>query len=446
MSDLLTKYDAWLMDGGPAALVIREQLEPVDGTVIYPPTFAPPSKNEKGQYNIDRFGSRFEATARWNGREERGEYGVRFEDTRADANVCLINTVGAEANRAEVIFRPDKCGGKYASLVPQVIIEAGTERVNLLDAGHRAGDAIIRFTPYGEILWDAFQALLRGGNAEPLAKAAPTSIVFGVWDSRGTQVKLPRVFRSVIRAFNVRELTRNAQFSPAVKYTANGLVKEELDQGEGEKNPLSREGFKDNPAGRSVGGVIVDGEIRREMSINLAAIRRLRVPKQSVQSAATREPNASPAKQEPFEIDLDRTMALRRYILGLSLVAATARTDERYDLREGCHLRTKPGTTRSWTLVQYDGTDVSISDLTDTLARDYANGAMSGFFGPEGAGTQSTTFDSDAANKWLALKNGEQDERRRKAPMTKQFSPAIDGSEASDAEAPAESRQKRGRT
>ena len=34
----------------------------------------------------------------------------------------------------------------YNSLVPQVIIEAGERRVNLLDAGHRAADAIVRFS------------------------------------------------------------------------------------------------------------------------------------------------------------------------------------------------------------------------------------------------------------------------------------------------------------
>jgi CRISPR-associated protein Csb1 len=440
MSDLLTTYDAWLQDGGPAALVIHEQLESVDGTVIYPPTFAPPSKNEKGQYNIDRFGVEFKANANWSDRDDRGDFAVHVSETRSDANVCLINTVGAEANRTEVVFRPDKCGGKYASLVPQIIIEAGTERVNLLDAGHRAGDAIIRFTPYGEVLWDAFQALLKSGNAEPLAKAAPTSIVFGVWDSRGTQVKLPRVFRSVIRAFNVRELTRNSQFSPAVRYTALGLVKEELDKGQGDENPLSRDGFNDNPAGRSVGGVIVDGEIRREMSINLAAIRRLSAPR-----ASLREPGAAPAKHEPVELDLERTMALRRYILGLSLVAATARTDERYDLREGCHLRTKTGTTPSWTLVRYDGTDEPVK-LTESAASNYAEKAAKEFFGPNGAGRQSTTFDSNAANKWLALGKKEQEKRRRKDPMTKQLSaPTGDDATPTETEASTASRTRRSR-
>ena len=44
-----------------------------------------------------------------------------------------------------------------------------------------------------------------------MAKIAPTSLLFGVWDSRSTQVKVARVFRSVIRAHNVRKLSRSAQ-------------------------------------------------------------------------------------------------------------------------------------------------------------------------------------------------------------------------------------------
>ena len=57
MSDLLTKFDAWLSDGGPAALVIREHLMPVEGEdgVLFPPTFAAAEEKSKfpGGYNID---------------------------------------------------------------------------------------------------------------------------------------------------------------------------------------------------------------------------------------------------------------------------------------------------------------------------------------------------------------------------------------------------------
>src|SRR5581483_2596717 len=303
----------------------------------------------------------------------------------------------------EVLFRPDKFDGKYAGLVPQVVVTAGEQRVNLLDAGHRAGDAIIRFTEVGEALFKSFQSLLDTNNAEPLAKIAPTSIVFGVWDSRGTQAKMPRVFRSVVRAYNVRRISRSAQFNRAMKYVEADAINEELDKGSGDKNPLSREGFKDNPAGNTHGGVIVDGEIRRDMIVNLTAIRRLRVPGA-----------ADPGRNDPA-----RTLALRRYILGLSLVAATAKNPERFDLREGCQLRLQRGRESEWKAVPYDGDDQPVPELTAEAAFEYAQAAAEGF-GVD-ASTRTVPFDADAANKWLALDSKEQDKRRRQNPMTKQF-------------------------
>ena len=56
----------------------------------------------------------------------------------------------------------------------------------------------------------------------PLATLAPTSLVFGVWDSRSTYVKLQRILKGYIRATNVQLRSRSAQFTPAVDYIAAG--------------------------------------------------------------------------------------------------------------------------------------------------------------------------------------------------------------------------------
>src|SRR5438094_3265146 len=149
MSDV-TKFDTWLADDGPAALVIREHLMPVEGAdgVLFPATFAA-GDNFPGGYNIDSVGD--------------------------GKNVCLIDSVGSQANRIEPLFAREK----YAGLVPQVTVKAGEKSVNLLEAGHRAGDAIVRCSALQKDLQDAFKTLLKG-NAEALAKIAPTSLVFGV--------------------------------------------------------------------------------------------------------------------------------------------------------------------------------------------------------------------------------------------------------------------------
>jgi CRISPR-associated protein Csb1 len=407
----LTKFDKWLTTDEVAALTAQQQLEPVEGPggVVFPPTFAAEDEGAKGDYNIDVFGGGYKATIDYSPPKQATiKTDISHESGR---NVCLIDSVGAEANRIEPLFKPEKCQGKYAGLVPQVNIKAGSRTVNLLDAGHRAGDAIIRFTPFGETVFEAFKALHLTNNAEPLAKCAPTSLVFGVWDSRGTQEKVPRAFRSVIRAYNVVRLTRSAQYNRATKYVEYGLVPEELDKGSGDSNPLSREGFKDNPATGSHGGVIVGGDLCRDMTINLAAIRRLRVPLES-----------DPSKDDP-----ERTLKLRRYILGLALIAATARCEDKYNLREGCQLKQKSGHKPVWREVKYEGDDADLNGLTEDAAATYAVQVAEKF------GVQTFpefAFDSKTAEKWLKLDKKQQDKLRRDKPMTKQFTPEQPAEEA----------------
>jgi hypothetical protein len=200
----------------------------------------------------------------------------------------------------------------------------------------------------------------------------------------------------------VVRLTRSAQYFRTIKYVENGLVPEELDKGDSDKNPLSREGFNDNPAGNTPGGVRVNGEIRRDMTINLSAIRRLRAP---VAGDATKN-------------DASKTLALRRYILGLSLVAATARTEDKYNLREGCQLRQKPGFKPIWREVKFEGEDSDRHDLSPERCEQYARLAANEF----GVLKQpvETEFDTKTAEQWLGLEEDQQKKLRVERPMTKQ--------------------------
>ncbi len=112
MNDL-AHYDSWLTTDEVAAIVIREPLEPVEGPdgVFFPATFAAAEDKKvfPGGYNID--------------------------PPEGDKNVCLVDSVGSQANRIEPIFAKPE----YSSLVPQIVIKAGEKSVNLLEAGHRAG-------------------------------------------------------------------------------------------------------------------------------------------------------------------------------------------------------------------------------------------------------------------------------------------------------------------
>ena len=133
-----TAYDKWLNDDGPAALVIRDYLVPVEGPegVFFPATFAA-SDGFPGGYNIDVFPSDADAALAARGLGHAKNYKPTIEQFPTAKNVCLVDSVGSPANRIEPLFARDK----YKHLVPEQVVTAGEKSINLLEAGHRAGDA-----------------------------------------------------------------------------------------------------------------------------------------------------------------------------------------------------------------------------------------------------------------------------------------------------------------
>jgi len=328
-------FDTWLAPHGPVALHLRQRLLPVEADengrgVIFPPTYA-----DIG-YNID---------------------------TLADGTrVATIDTVGSQANRLEPIFKStgkDDNGKELnplASLVPQIEIAlhkaGGTkgkkkkaegegdvdvvehiEKRSLLDLAHRSADAVVLASPtLAPEIAKAFEALHNKGNAVPLCTIAPTSLVFGVWDSRGgTGEKRPRLVRSIIRAWDVEVLHSAAQFNSVWKALSEDQQEELEKEAKAKKVKLSEKGFKDapatfrktkiqeyrdgapNPEARVLGGVIAKGAIERDVTINLVALRGLRGK------------------------DGAESMEVQKYLLSLALLAATAELE--LFLREGCLLR-----------------------------------------------------------------------------------------------------------
>jgi CRISPR-associated protein Csb1 len=327
----ISLIDSWADEPkGPVALCVRQKLVPVEGegSVIFPPTYA-----DIG-YNID---------------------------TLADGTkVATIDSVGAQANRMEPIFKAAKAGqseNPLAALVPQIDIIYGNEKtVSILEAGHRLGDAIVRSSDLREDAQKAFKLFLDTGDASALAKLSPTSLVFGVWDSRDTQAKLPRLVQSVIRAWDVTELRRSAQYNPALDYSALEVFSEEDKQkAEGRaESPLAQRGFVHVPATGAHGGVVARGPIERTITVNLVALRKL---------------------------DGENAQKLRRYILGLALVAATEPLDG--FLRQGCLLVQDENAPAEWKIVGRDGKRTPVA-LSSAVALDYAKKAVGAFgVGPD---------------------------------------------------------------
>lgn len=364
MSEVIEKYDRLLNANGPAAIVFTRKLKSVEGadSWIFPPTFA---QNESDDDDDDESGG--------------GHYQIDLLPNDSRRNVCLIDSIGSQANRMEPIFKKDP----YSGLVPQVRIKMnhGGE-VNLLDAGHRAADAVIRFSEvYGPKLNSAFRTYVAQGDCAEIVKIAPTSLVFGVWDSRGTGAKIQRIVRSVIHAYDVTASKRSATYRAAYDYTESGVIPPELDKGTGKANPLSQEGFKYSLATNTHGGVLVKGEIQQEAVVNLVALR-----------------------------TLTEDISTKRYLLGLALVALSYTHQEGFNLREGCLLcaATKPDYHGRWKVVSFDGNEdeETFKSFTHDEALTFAQAAAQqvGIEQP-----QPDVFDDQTAKKWLAI-----DRKRRK--------------------------------
>lgn len=334
-----TLVDSWLAADGPIALRLRQKLLPVEADesgrgVVFPPTYA-----DIG-YNID---------------------------TLADGTrVATIDTVGSQANRLEPIFKSTgkDAEGKelnaLANLVPQIEIvlhraggdDGHIEKRSLLDLAHRSADAVVHASPtLAPEIAKAFEVLRNKGNAAPLAAIAPTSLVFGVWDSRGSSgEKRPRLVRSIIRAWDVEVLHSAAQFNSVWKALSEEQQTTLEKEAKTKKIKLSVKGFADapatfrtdknqfidgapNPEARVLGGVLAKGGIERDVTINLVALRGIRGK------------------------DAAETTEVQKYLLGLALLAATA--DLELFLREGCLLRY--ANDDAWTKVPRRGDPIGVN-------------------------------------------------------------------------------------
>src|SRR6185437_13790121 len=99
------KFDGWLTTDNVAAIVIREPLVPVEGAdgVIFPATYAAAEDKKvfPGGYNIDPPPETTTTVIEiGNDRTKR----VTVEAKASAKNVCLIDSVGSQANRIEPIF------------------------------------------------------------------------------------------------------------------------------------------------------------------------------------------------------------------------------------------------------------------------------------------------------------------------------------------------------
>ena len=329
------------------AITFRRALEPLEGrdVAIFPPTY-PAGRTTK----THRFDTPYPVN-----------------ETKGGMRICDLDSTQSQANRMEAAFT-----AALGEVVPHHVVEAGGRRVELLALPHRIADAAIRATGLGAHIRTCFESI-ESGDAVPMARIAPTSLVYGAWDSRDTRIGVPRAVRSEICAHDVSVLTRSVRYSGAFGQEALGLTDREWAKGAGA-------GFAMTPSVDRPGGVLVHGDIVHSASILVHVLRTYRTGAGSEVLAA--------------------------YLLGLAL-GGLLHAGRDYHLRSGCTL--VPAEAGRWQVVRSDGAREAIEIDACRAERELraAARAWAEAAGVELGGAPAVhAFDADAARSKMTGSSG----------------------------------------
>ena len=177
------------------ALTYHQALEPVEGEDGGgPPPDVPWPAGEQGQ----------------------GRTALRVRDQRSGGRkrMCELDTVQSQANRMEASYR-----GSLAELIRGTRSRRGT--VGWISP--RSGSA-----------WRTRRSVRRSSRSPRAIRRrslAPTSLVYGAWDSRDTWVKVRRAIASRIEAHDVVECTRSAQYTGSFRRRRARSYRRRMEEG-----------------------------------------------------------------------------------------------------------------------------------------------------------------------------------------------------------------------
>jgi CRISPR-associated protein Csb1 len=344
----------------PAVIRITETLEPAGGKdfPVFPPSYAGEGTNAPPVYDLNgiEWGEVLREKLAKDGTKRITRYIKR-------ARHCTMDSPQSHANRTEIAFRDDS---DLLALVPQAEAKiprkpefAGQSNTSLLALPHRVADFRVRASNQKVDAAKAINAFANG-NALPLLRFMPTSIVFGFWDSRaeGYQHKHSRILLSRIDAFDVVPCEKRSLYTGpyskdecASVVLGNDNLAEELSgydakaTDDDEKTKASNEAKKwadkmaergfSNALGSGLGGIFAE-RIERLALISLTDISSIFCHKPDSAQSGAEAKSGTDKKAEP---DKKLTNAARRYLLALALLAeGHPRSIGSYRLRSGCEL------------------------------------------------------------------------------------------------------------
>jgi CRISPR-associated protein Csb1 len=289
----------------PAALRVTEGMEPAGGLKI--PVYPASYPNSGGDPIYDLNGKQTDAKGETTGYLH-----------------AVIDSYQSQANRMEPAFLAKDLNG----LVPQIIVKvprkkdadlAATEdEINVLEVAHRVADFRVRLSGAGEQVKTAIKSF-DDGDALPLLRLMPTSVLFGFWDSRDLGTKHARILLSRIDAFDVIPCQKHSIYSGMYSQEEARNLLPDAEATKPDNEILSGRGYTNAP-GSGLGGVLVGGGITRTSVLSFTDIARIHCMNGPI-------------------VDVLKTNAARRYIFALGVLAeAFQRETGNYNLRSGCEL------------------------------------------------------------------------------------------------------------
>lgn len=331
----------------PAVIRIVETLEAAGGPdfPVFPPSYAGENKSDGPRYDLNGI--------EWGEvlREKSTKDTKRTIRYIKRARHCTMDSPQSHANRTEVAFCEDE---SLRKLVPQASAKiprkpeyAELPDANLLELPHRVADFRVRASDQKDEAAKVIKAFAKG-NALPLLRFMPTSLLFGFWDSRaeGYQHKHSRILLTRIDAFGVVPCERHSIYNgPYSKDECASVVldndnlagdlaaldaeddaesadlaKKAKEEAKKWADKMAERGFS-NALASGLGGVFAD-RIERLALISLTDIAGI---------FCFQENTDNP--------DKELTNAARRYLLALALLAeGYPRSKGSYRLRSGCEL------------------------------------------------------------------------------------------------------------
>jgi CRISPR-associated protein Csb1 len=343
----------------PAVIRITETLEPAGGKdfPVFPPSYAGERTGDPPLYDLNGI--------EWGEvlRERSTKDTRRFTRYIKRARHCTMDSPQSHANRTEIAFCDDP---ELRILVPQAEAKiprkpefADRENTNLLALPHRVADFRVRASNQKDAAATAIRAFTKG-DALPLLRFMPTSIVFGFWDSRaeGHQHKHPRILLTRVDAFGVVPCEKHSVYTGpyskdecAAVVLGNDNIAQQLSENESSANEddekakaskdarkwadkMAERGFS-NALSAGLGGIFAE-RIERLALISLTDIAGIHCFKPEGTAVAQIDKSEPAMQRQP---DKDLTNAARRYLLAIALLAENyPRSGGSYRLRSGCEL------------------------------------------------------------------------------------------------------------